>query len=102
MRHVLAFLAIMLPFTATAEEEQTLTTQQWCKVVETIAKLAISERYSGRSLNEVLERGYHIDIYREIVLDAYSRPEWLSPESIEHESRAFVNQWALTCYEVNR
>lgn len=102
MRHVLAFLAIMLPFTATAEEEQTISTQQWCKVIESIAELAIHQRYSGHSLNEVLGMAYDIDLYRAIVLDAYSRPEWLSPESKEQESRTFVNKWTLACYEVNR
>lgn len=96
---VLAVAMIFLPAVALG---QTTT----CDLVAVIAKATISARQSGVPMQQVMKKtestmkeGALKDVARNIVEDAYTRPDYEVLVNKEQAASEFESSWYLQCYK---
>lgn len=76
-----------------------------CGEIGDTAEGMLAFRYQGVSLsklvaiiNKDVDPRYQ-ELFRSIVVDAFRRPLFSTPEYIEQDKREFRSQWELACYE---
>lgn len=100
MRHVLTAVPLCLSLTSAAHAADDHI-DRYCALLASYAEGQIDIRQLGGSLADALaDIDSSADKYghfREIVLDAWSRPRWPTPTSQAREIETFRDDWHLKC-----
>ena len=74
------------------------TPDEDCAALGAMAEDIMWIRQNGGVMSELIARVGHVDLFRQIVLDAYARPRWPSESFQKTEVENFRNEVEHSCF----
>jgi hypothetical protein len=99
LKFIIAIAALAITSPALAQEDQSR-----CQVIEDIARTVMRARQSNQSMSRVMQIAREEfpgaeRLVEAIIMGAYEKPAYSTPENQEREISDYANYWARLCFE---
>ena len=98
MKHLILTLAMALILATPAIADECV--HETCSAISSFAETVMTSRQNNVPMQAMMDITETKDeLFRSIIVDAYSQPRWSAPENRRNAIHEFRDTWYLWCYK---